>query len=363
MKAFLLSLVILGSVALSWPADAVAQGLVPCTGLDCDFCDIADMTNGIINWLFGFLTLCAVLVFAWAGIKLVTLGGDQAAMEYAKARLTYVIIGFLLMLASWLIVDTILKGLTQSTSGEPQGLEFWGTFEVGKCGEQVEPDPFNDSLKGLAAEDHEELLPRLTTTGYINLQNEYQMSCAAFGEIQGGGQSCDVVASPAGQLCFTYSGGECFDVVNVAEQPGYEYAALGCVSSAPTQFIELTPNNLRKRVSTSYTLAEVVVLKNSSHFGQYAHISPAAVVALQQLRNLVGQPFEITSGFRSPGYNRHLKSSNTGVANCSQHQFGTGFDFIPPSGVSQQQISAYCRQAGANFTKDDYNVHTHCDWR
>ncbi len=102
--------------------------MVTCSGIECNFCYLADMTNKVINWLFGFMAVVATVLFAVAGINLVTSGGNQEAMRKAKARLTYVVIGFLLMLASWLIVDTILKGLT----GE--GLEIWGSFNVENCG-------------------------------------------------------------------------------------------------------------------------------------------------------------------------------------------------------------------------------------
>lgn len=137
---------ILLSVTL-FPIEVVGQGLVTCSGTECDFCHLADMTNNVIRWLFGFLTLCAVLVFAIAGFKLVTSGGDTSAREWAKERLTYVVIGFLLMFAAWLIVDTILEGLTESG-----GLEFWGSFDVTKCGEQRQllenPDAPNIVIAG-----------------------------------------------------------------------------------------------------------------------------------------------------------------------------------------------------------------------
>ncbi len=116
--------------------DRGAGGLVTCTGFsDCNFCSFGAMVNKIINWLFGFLTVAAVLILAWAGFRLVTSGGDTTVMQWAKERIVYVIIGFVLMLASWLIVDTILRGLT----GSEQGMNFWGSFDVENCGFMREP--------------------------------------------------------------------------------------------------------------------------------------------------------------------------------------------------------------------------------
>lgn len=118
------------------PQQLFAQGLVTCSGLDCDACQLAAMTNNIISWLFGFMAIVAVLVLAYAGFRLATSGGDVTTMQWAKGRFVAVFIGFLLMLASWLIVDTILKGLTNDN----QGLEVWGTFEVDQCGSQRTPE-------------------------------------------------------------------------------------------------------------------------------------------------------------------------------------------------------------------------------
>ncbi|MAZ56182.1 hypothetical protein CL653_00090 [bacterium] len=110
-----------------------AQGLVTCSGSECNFCQAGDMVNNLINWIIGFMTVVAVFLFAIAGFQLVTSGGNQDAMKKAKSRLTYVVIGFLLMLASWLIIDTILEGLTG------QGLKVWGSFDVDNCGYMAEP--------------------------------------------------------------------------------------------------------------------------------------------------------------------------------------------------------------------------------
>ncbi len=108
--------------------------LVTCSGLDCDFCALAAMINGIVFWLFGFLTVVAVIVFVVAGFRLVTSAGNTEAATWAKQRFAYVLIGFLLMLASWLIIDTILRGLTG------QGMNVWGTFEVNECGSMFAPE-------------------------------------------------------------------------------------------------------------------------------------------------------------------------------------------------------------------------------
>ena len=87
---------------------------VPCGGAGqppCEFCHLVEMGNRILAWLILVLTVVAGLIFAVAGLKLVTSGGNPAAKDAAKSMFTNVIVGYLLVLASWLIVDTLMKML------------------------------------------------------------------------------------------------------------------------------------------------------------------------------------------------------------------------------------------------------------
>jgi len=122
------------SLFLFLPMSVDAQGLVNCSGPDCDFCSAMNMANNIINWLIGILAVVAVLIFVVAGFRLVTSAGNPEAMSFFKARLLYIVIGFTLVLTAWLIVDAMLRGLT-----EQGGLEFWGRFDVEQCSSQNNP--------------------------------------------------------------------------------------------------------------------------------------------------------------------------------------------------------------------------------
>lgn len=132
MRIALISVLL--SLFLFLPMSVDAQGLVNCSGPDCDFCSAMNMANNIINWLIGILAVVAVLVFVVAGFRLVTSAGNPEAMSFFKARLLYIVIGFTLVLTAWLIVDAMLRGLT-----EQGGLEFWGRFDVEQCSSQNNP--------------------------------------------------------------------------------------------------------------------------------------------------------------------------------------------------------------------------------
>lgn len=100
-------------------AFAQAGGLVPCSGPDCNTNDVVGFANGLISYLIQGLGIIAVIVLVYAGFKMVTSAGDEGAWTKAKELFANVIIGIILILAAWLIVDTLLKGLTG------RGLNDW----------------------------------------------------------------------------------------------------------------------------------------------------------------------------------------------------------------------------------------------
>ena len=87
-------------------------GLVTCSGPDCDACDLVNMVNKIVNFLIVLLTIAATFALVITGFKMVTSGGNTTAWESAKGTFANIIIGFILVLGAWLIVDTLLLTLT-----------------------------------------------------------------------------------------------------------------------------------------------------------------------------------------------------------------------------------------------------------
>lgn len=96
---------------------SAASGLVPCDGLDCNFCHVVDLGNNVIKWLIGVLMLVFAIMAVSAGFGLVTSGGNTAAKETAKSKFTNAIIGLVIVLAAWLIVDTVMRALLNGGTG------------------------------------------------------------------------------------------------------------------------------------------------------------------------------------------------------------------------------------------------------
>lgn len=109
---------------------AQAGGLVTCSGPDCNICSFVAMINGLINWLFSFLVLAAVLALVIAGFRLVVSAGNEAAWTKAKEMVTNITIGFVIVLSAWLIVDTMMKAFIAPDSG----FGMWNEIPAGSCG-------------------------------------------------------------------------------------------------------------------------------------------------------------------------------------------------------------------------------------
>ncbi len=113
---------LLGSVL---PMVVNADGLVPCGGPGqeaCQTCHAAQLVNNVIEWLLAFLGVIAVIAIVYAGTRLVISGGNRHAMEEAKSMMSHIIIGYMIILAAWLLVDTGMKMLL--TDGQTK-LGMW----------------------------------------------------------------------------------------------------------------------------------------------------------------------------------------------------------------------------------------------
>ncbi len=102
------------------PTDT-SNSLVPCTN-GCNLCDIIIGLNRIFKYLGTLLVIVATLFIIIAGIAYMVSGGSKNLMEWAKKALMYALIGFVLYLASWMIVSSILSAMGYNRSG-------WSTFD------------------------------------------------------------------------------------------------------------------------------------------------------------------------------------------------------------------------------------------
>lgn len=88
-----------------------------CSGADCDLCDLVQLAQNILNFAIYLSVFVAALLFAYAGIRYVSAGGNPSTISQAHSIFANVFIGLLIILAAWLVVDTLMKTLTGGTFG------------------------------------------------------------------------------------------------------------------------------------------------------------------------------------------------------------------------------------------------------
>lgn len=115
MKRFLPLAAILLSVALLAPAPIYAQGLVPCgnePGDMCEFRDLFVLLHNILEFaIFQLAPILVTLMVAVGGFLMLTAAGSAGRFAKGIDFIKNALIGYVIVLASWLIVNTVLQQL------------------------------------------------------------------------------------------------------------------------------------------------------------------------------------------------------------------------------------------------------------
>lgn len=120
---FLISFVIIFAPMFVIGAGVEFSGLAPIcnTKIDtakggfsdpCDFNVVIATINNAIDYFIKYLaTPLFAILFIYAGVLYITAGGSSKDTDKAKKILVNSVVGYLIALAAWLIIDTLVKGL------------------------------------------------------------------------------------------------------------------------------------------------------------------------------------------------------------------------------------------------------------
>lgn len=150
--SFLVPLLFVFSFTFLTPdiVSAQAGGFVTCSGTECSACNLVELVNNIIIWLFGLIFMIFAILMVVAGFGLVTSGGNPAALQAAKSKFTNAIIGVLIVLSAWTIVDTVMRSVVGggNTGAEVGEIKGWGPWSEVKCQDQSDTTTFVDLNTG-----------------------------------------------------------------------------------------------------------------------------------------------------------------------------------------------------------------------
>jgi hypothetical protein len=107
----ILLLVLINAPMLAMAAGLPTGGIVTCKGTDCTVCSLATTAQNVLNTAIYILIFFSAVIIAWAGFKMLTAGGSSEGYTQGKSMLTNVIIGLVIVLAGWIVIDTLMKTL------------------------------------------------------------------------------------------------------------------------------------------------------------------------------------------------------------------------------------------------------------
>src|SRR3989344_2807232 len=119
---FVVTVIVVGASA---PLIAQGQGfpepLVPeeCRGADaatqCTLCSLTQLARNVLNFAIFIAIVMSAVLFAWAGIRYLTNMGNLNVAATARKTLVNVFLGLLLILCAWLVINTLMGIMVNST--------------------------------------------------------------------------------------------------------------------------------------------------------------------------------------------------------------------------------------------------------
>ncbi|MEK9194289.1 MAG: pilin, partial [Patescibacteria group bacterium] len=80
----------------------------------CDFCDALIVIQNIVKFLFEVAIPISVAMVIFGAITLMIAGGSEEKIKKGRAAITSAVLGLVIVLSAWVIVNTVLHILTGS---------------------------------------------------------------------------------------------------------------------------------------------------------------------------------------------------------------------------------------------------------
>ncbi len=122
--------------------------------------------------------------------------------------------------------------------------------------------------------------------------------------------------------------------------------------AAPARYLDLDAIDPAAALAPNFVVDELM----QAHKGRFGLFQVHAVESIQAIRDAIGGPLVVNSGYRNVDWN-----ASVGGATWSRHQYGDAVD-IASNHASLDELADLCADLGAGYTSI-YDTHVHCDWR
>ena len=106
-------------------------------------CELVQTVNNVMRFLIAVSILVAVVVFIYAGYLMVYSRGDSTLIAQAKSLFANILIGVVILLSAYLVINTVLSIL----AGGPSAILNWQTIECSYAYRAGQPDEYEIILQ------------------------------------------------------------------------------------------------------------------------------------------------------------------------------------------------------------------------
>ncbi len=104
-----------------------AAGLVPCEGTKCTKEDLLQLGANVFNFMIDAAFILAALFIMIGGAMMLVSGGSPNTLARGKKTITAAVVGLVIVLTAWVLVNTLITSFTNCTGK-------WWQFNNLKCG-------------------------------------------------------------------------------------------------------------------------------------------------------------------------------------------------------------------------------------
>ncbi len=108
------------------PSVVFAVGLVAIVPPSCNvvggcssICDIAQLAQNILNDSIFIAVFLAAFLFAYAGVRMLMSPANPGGRKKATVLLYNILIGFIIILGAWLVINAVMSIMVSGNSGLP----------------------------------------------------------------------------------------------------------------------------------------------------------------------------------------------------------------------------------------------------
>ena len=131
--------------AADMPLFTPGWSIVPeaCRTCACGFAGVMGTVQNLMNGAISLAIFIAVGIMAWAGFLYITTPTNPEARSQANKMMMNAVIGFLIVISAWMIVDFVMKVLYSGPDGQSGAFGPWNSILTGGeiCVSSIEQKP------------------------------------------------------------------------------------------------------------------------------------------------------------------------------------------------------------------------------